>query len=149
VKLYLCLNGVSHSFQRMWNCAQRFHHGETLSFSPLRVSCKKWNFADVALYLMCMKHSWNHYWDWPTGNTAHQVIRICPHKQPLTESWVIIWGPSWSIIITRRVQRTHTVSAPDPGPLGCEHLRVYMMLWHVSSAITYSMNNETTISYCI
>jgi hypothetical protein len=58
-KLYLCLNGVSHNFQHMWNCAQRFHHGETLSFSLLRVSCKKWNFADVALYLMCMKHSWN------------------------------------------------------------------------------------------
>jgi hypothetical protein len=62
--------GVSHSFQRMWNCAQRFHHGETLSFSLLRVSCKKWNFADVALYLMCMKHSWNLHWDWP--NTARR-----------------------------------------------------------------------------
>jgi hypothetical protein len=67
--------GVSHSFQHMWNCAQRFHHGETLSFSLLRISCKKWNFADVALYLMCMKHSQNPYWDWPKASLNGEFHR--------------------------------------------------------------------------
>jgi hypothetical protein len=71
----ICVSmGVSHSFQRMWNCAQRFHHGETLSFYLLSVSCKKWNFADVALYLMCMKHSWNPHWDRPWTGCRSQVF---------------------------------------------------------------------------
>jgi hypothetical protein len=49
---------------------------------------KKWNFADVTLYLMCMKHSWNQHWDWPNWTAALEAL-ILPfsvkQSSPLTE----------------------------------------------------------------
>jgi hypothetical protein len=48
--------GVSRGFQDIGNAARSFHHDETFAISLLLISCKDSIFADVSLYLMCMKH---------------------------------------------------------------------------------------------
>ena len=48
---------VSRHFQRFGNRADSFRAHETFFFSPISVSCKNSSFADVTLYLMCMKSS--------------------------------------------------------------------------------------------
>jgi hypothetical protein len=57
----------------MWNCAQRFHHGETLSFSPKGFMQKVkfcWCGAVFNVHETLMKP----HWDWP-----NHFIPMCLH----------------------------------------------------------------------